>query len=191
VTLGAPRHHYSFAEYLELEAIAQVRHEFFAGEIYAMAGGTPEHAAMAAAITTLLGGQLATTSCRVYSSDLRVRVLETGLATYPDVTVVCGPSVRDPESPTHVVNPRVVVEVLSAGTAEYDRTEKLSHYQRVPSLVAIVLVDHASERIELWAREADADTWRFSAFGSGETVPLSAIACSLPVDVIYAAARSA
>ena len=90
----APRHHYSFEDYLALEEMAGVRHEFFDGEIYGMAGGTPEHAAMAGAITGLLGAQLAGKPCRVYSSDLRVRVLETGLATYPDVTVVCGPSER-------------------------------------------------------------------------------------------------
>jgi Uma2 family endonuclease len=189
VTLGAPRHRYSFPEYLELEEMAGVRHEFYSGEIYAMAGGTPEHAAMAAAITALLGRQLVSTVCRVYSSDLRVRVLETGLATYPDVTVVCGGSERDPESPTHVTNPKVVIEVTSPGTAEYDRTEKLSHYQRIPSLAAIILVDHASPRVDVWTRGSDG--WHSVAFGPGQTVPLPAIACSLPVDEIYAAALGA
>ncbi len=81
-----------------------------------------------------LGRQLDRKPCRVYSSDLRVRILVTGLATYPDVTVVCGASERDPHSPTHVVNPKVVVEVLSPSTEAYDRTEKLQHYQQVPSL---------------------------------------------------------
>ena len=125
----APRPRHTFAEYLELEEISAVRHEFYAGEIYAMAGGTPEHAAMAAAIATLFGRQLEGGACRVYSSDLRVRVLATGLATYPDVTVICGKSERDPDSPTHVTNPKVVVEVLSPGTEDYDRGEKLQHYQ--------------------------------------------------------------
>jgi Uma2 family endonuclease len=189
VLLGAPRHRYSFAEYLELEEMAGVRHEFYAGEIYAIAGGTPEQAAMAAAITTLLGRQLAGAPCRVYSSDLRVRVLETGLATYPDVTVVCGGSERDPESATHVTNPKVVVEVSSPGTVEYDCTEKLSHYQRIPSLATVVLVDHASPRVDVWSRESDG--WRSVSFTAGQIVPLPAIACTLPVDEIYAAARGA
>ena len=102
MTAPAPRHSYSFQEYLEIEEGSPVRHEFYQGEIYAMAGDTPEHAAMAARITMLLGQQLGASRCRVYSSDLRVRILATGLATYPDVSVVCGPSERDPESNTHV-----------------------------------------------------------------------------------------
>lgn len=185
----APRHHYSFEDYLALEEIAGVRHEFFDGEIYGMAGGTPEHAAMAGAITSVLGAQLANRPCRVYSSDLRVRILETGLATYPDVTVVCGPSERDPASPTHVTNPKVVVEVLSPSTAEYDRGDKLGHYQQVPALQAIVLVDHAQARVELWTR--DGATWTSRQLGAGDTVPLEAIGCSLRVDDIYAAAQGA
>jgi len=91
-----PRHRYTFEDYLELEEIASVRHEFYDGEIYAMAGGTPEHAARTAAITSALGAQIEGSDCRLYSSDLRVRVLATGLATYPDVTILCGPSGRDP-----------------------------------------------------------------------------------------------
>lgn len=186
---AAPHHRYSFAEYLELEEIAGVRHEFFAGEIYAMAGGTPEHAAMAAAITSSLGRQLGSSPCRVYSSDLRVRILATGLATYPDVTVICGPSERDPNSPTHITNPKVVVEVLSSSTADYDRNEKRQHYQQVPSVEAIVLVAFDSERIELWSRNGL--EWEHSAFGAGEAVPLASIACTLDVDEVYRAARAA
>jgi len=189
MTQLAPRHSHSFADYLQTEDVSGVRHEFYEGEIYAMAGGTPEHAAMAAAVTTALGRQLEGTSCRVYRSDLRVRVLATGLATYPDVTVICGPSVRDPESATHVTNPKLVVEVLSPGTEEYDRNEKLEHYKQVPSLSALVLVDHRSELIELWTRTGDA--WSCARFGAGEQVALDAIQCTLAVDAVYAAARQA
>ena len=135
----APRHRYTFQEYLELEEISGVRHEFFDGEIYAMAGGTPEHAAMAAAIVLQLGPQQQ--GCRVYSSDLRVPIVATGLATYPDVTVVCGPSQRDPNSPPHVNNPKVVFEVMSRGTEQYYRGEKIEHYKQEPSLEAILLVN--------------------------------------------------
>lgn len=189
MTAPAPRHRYSFAEYLELEEVARVRHEYYAGDIYATAGGTPEHAAMAAAITSLLGRQLSSTPCRVYSSDLRLRVLATGLATYPDVTVVCGPSERDPASHTHVTNPKLVVEVLSPATAEYDRGKKLEQYQRIDSLEAVVLVDHERPRIELWTRGPAG--WQRAAFGAGEVVPLPAIRCTLPVDEVYAAAQGA
>ena len=187
--LPAPHHQHTFKDYLELEEVARVRHEFYAGEIYAMAGGTPEHAAMAAAITGLLANQLATTPCRVYSFDLRVRVLATGLATYPDVTVVCGPSQRDPDSATHVTNPKLLVEVLSPSTAEYDRGEKLQHYQQMPALEAVVLVNHDTPRIDLWTRAAGG--WHSRQFTSGALVPLDAIGCTLAVDAVYAAAQAA
>ena len=189
MVLPAPRHRYRFQEYLELEEVARVRHEFYAGEIYAMAGGTPEHAAMAAAITAALGQQLQGRACRAYSSDLRVRVLATGLATYPDVTVVCGPSERDPESRTHITNPKLVVEVTSSSTADYDRGEKVQHYQQIASLEAIVLVDHERPRIELWGRHQG--EWRKHEFGPSEQVPLDAVGCTLAVDDVYSAGRDA
>lgn len=185
----APRHQYSFEEYLELEESSPVRHEFYAGEIYAMAGGTPEHAALAARVIVLLGQQLGASPGRVYSSDLRVRVLATGLATYPDVTVLCGPSERDPNSHTHVTNPKLLVEVLSRGTADYDRGEKLEHYRQIPSLEAVVLVSHDAVRVDLWSRGSA--SWALQSFGAGESVPLVAIGCSLSVDDVYAATHGA
>jgi Uma2 family endonuclease len=187
--IPAPRHRYTFQEYLETEEIARIRHEFFDGEIYAMAGGTPEHAAAAAAITAILARQLQGSSSRVYSSDLRLRVRETGLATYPDVTVICGPSERDPQSPTHVTNPKVIVEVLSPSTAEYDRGEKLQHYQRIASLATIVLVDLDQARVELWTRGAD--DWQRTVFGAGHVVSLDSLRATLFVDEILAASVNA
>jgi Uma2 family endonuclease len=180
-------HRYSFQDYLAIEEVARVKHEFLDGEIYAMAGGTPEHAALAAAITALLGSRLRGGACRVYSSDLRVRILATGLATYPDVTVVCGATERDPESPTHVTNPRIVVEVLSEGTEEYDRGEKLTHYQQAPSIAAVVLVSHRERRIDLWKREGG--KWRVDAYAAGAVAELPGIDCALEVDAVYDAAQ--
>lgn len=89
---------------------------------------------------------------RVFTSDLGVRVLETGLATYPDVSVVFGRSLRDSEKTTSITNPRVVVEVTSDATEDYDRGQKVEHYQHIPSLEAIVVVSHREPRIELWSR---------------------------------------
>lgn len=98
----APRlHRYTFQEYLVLEASSTVRHEFLAGEIYAIAGGTPQHAALAMAVGASLFSQTRGGPCRVHSSDLRVRALATGLTTYPDVTVVCGPYETDPPRQEH------------------------------------------------------------------------------------------
>lgn len=179
-------HQYAFADYLAIEEVARVKHEYLDGEIYAIAGGTPEHAALAAAVTTALGEQLRGSPCRVYSSDLRVRVLATGLATYPDVTVISGPTEHDPDSATHVVNPRVVFEVLSDGTEEYDRGEKLEHYKNAPSLMAVVLLSHRERRIDIWSRGAIA--WDVTTFGSGQLATIVSLNCRLDVDAIYDAA---
>jgi len=180
----ATLHRYSFADYLALEEASNTKHEFLSGEIYGMAGGTPEHAALSVAVSSSLLAQLRGGPCRVYSSDLRVRVLATGLATYPDVTVVCGEVERDPESPTTVVNPRVVVEVLSEGTEAYDRGQKLDHYRRIPSLAAVVLVSHRTPTIEVWERAPDG-AWRRRESGVGQSAEIEALSARLLVDEVY------
>ena len=161
-----------------------IKHEFFDGAIYAMAGGTPEHAAIAANVIATLHAQLLGGPCRVYSADLRVRVPATGLTTYPDVTVVCGERETDPEDSNTVVNPTLIVEVLSPSTAEYDRGEKLAHYQQIASLREVVLVDHATRQITVSRRGDDG----FSSFEhrSDEPLALAAIAASLTLNAVYA-----
>ena len=180
----APRHHYAYRDYLSVEEGSQVRHEFLDGEIYAMAGGSPEHAALAMNVGSALVVQLRDRPCRVMSSDLRVRVLATGLATYPDVTVVCGPLQRDPEDRVAAVNPIVVVEVLSDSTEEYDRGDKLDHYRRIPSLRECLLVSHRRRLLEVERRESDGSWTRHQA-GPGERLRLESIGCDLDVDDLY------
>jgi len=177
-------HEYTYADYLALEQASNVKHEFLDGEIYAMAGGTPTHAALAAVVSSVLHQQLRGGPCRVFSSDLRVRVLATGLATYPDVTVICGELEVDPENRDTAVNPRVVVEVLSDSTEKYDRGVKLQHYRQIPSLGAVVLVWQHERRIEVWERAAD-ETWAAHASVAGETARIATIAATLAVDEIY------
>ena len=106
----APKPYVSYAEYLSAEEKSATKHEWLDGKVYdldaqAMAGGTPDHAGLAAAVTTLLGIQLRGKPCRVFSSDLRIRVRATGLSTYADVTVVCGKLEVDPEDANAVTNP--------------------------------------------------------------------------------------
>src|SRR5689334_9732286 len=109
--VSSARHHrYTYAEYLTLERSANTRHEFCDGEIFAMAGGTPTHAVICANLTILLGTQLRGRGCMTHSSDLRIRVLETGLATYPDVSVICGRRELDPEDRNTVTNPVLLIE---------------------------------------------------------------------------------
>ena len=184
MTHSARRHRYTYADYLTVEDGSQIRHEFLDGEIYAMAGGSPEHAALAVSVSSALLVQLRGRPCRVMSSDLRVRVLATGLSTYPDVTVVCGPLERDPESRVTVVNPTVVVEVLSDSTEEYDRGEKLDHYRRIASLRECLLVSHRTRLIEVERRESDG-SWTRHRAGAGEQIRLESIGCDLDVDDIY------
>jgi Uma2 family endonuclease len=182
--LSFVRHHrYTYSEYVALEEHANVRHEFLDGEIYAMAGGTPEHAAICTKVSTALNVQLRGRGRRVYSSDLLIRVLETGLATYPDVTVVCGRAELDPANRNAITNPVVLVEVLSPGTAEYDRGEKLAQYQRIPSLREVVLVAHDERRIEVW-RRGEGDSWSRDEARSG-SIRIASIDCALDVADVY------
>ena len=173
---------YSYDEYRWFEETTDAKHEYLDGQILAMAGGTPEHAALAAAVTVILGQQLAGGPCYPFSSDLRVRA--TGLATYPDVTVVCGPLERDVEDPHAAVNPTVLVEVTSESTEAYDRGEKFTHYPQIPSLREYVLVSHRERGIERRWRDPDG-TWRSENVGRGGTVELPSIGAALAVDAIY------
>jgi Uma2 family endonuclease len=135
------RLHYSYQEYLALEDQSPIRHEYLDGEIYAMAGGSPDHAALAAAVIGVLAGRLPG-DCRTFTSDLRVRILATGLSTYPGAAVVCGPTQRATDDAIAVVNPVLLVEVTSPSTEDYDRGEKLRHYKRLASVREVLLVSH-------------------------------------------------
>jgi Uma2 family endonuclease len=187
--MSSPLHRtrYTWAQYLALEASSNVKHEYLSGQIYAMAGGTPEHAALAAAVIGLLFPQLRGSPCRAHDADLRVRVPKTGLATYPDVTIVCGPSQRDPEDDNAVTNPTLVVEVLSASTEDYDRGDKFEHYKGLSSLSEYVLVSHRERKVEVWVRDPEG-TWTCNTARSGEVARLASIGARLDVDELYEAA---
>jgi Uma2 family endonuclease len=182
---GLARQHHSFDEYIELEEVSRVKHEFLDGQVWAMAGGSPDHTAIAINIATLLNNALRGRPCRVFGSDLRIRVQETGLGTYPDVTVVCGALELDPEDKRQhtVVNPTLIVEVLSPSTEAYDRGEKLAHYRRIPSLQEILLVGHEERRVDVWRRSPSG--WKHVSVGEGEVVRLEHLQCDLPLVEIY------
>jgi Uma2 family endonuclease len=147
-----PLERLSVTEYLSRERTSAERHEYVNGTAYAMAGGTPLHAALCANVTVALGSQLRGQPCRVASSDLRVHVPATGLYTYPDVTVVCGQVELHAQDDTVIVNPRVVVEVLSEATESYDRGAKFSHYRALASLEEYLLVARDGRRLEHYRR---------------------------------------
>jgi Uma2 family endonuclease len=153
-----------------------------------MVGGSVLHAALSAATVAALHRQLGG-RCRVYSSDLRVRVRATGLASYADVTVICGAVETDPENENTVVNPALIVEVLSPSTTDYDLGEEFEHYQQIPSLAAVLYVWQDRRQIEV--RMKTNDTWKTSTVGPGATATVSSLAIDLAVDALYADAGAA
>lgn len=177
--------HLTYAEYLALEAESPLRHEYLRGEVHAMAGGTPEHAALAAAVSRELGMLLRDKPCRVFSSDLRVRIEATDLSTYPDVTVVCDELLRSPLDRDAVTNPRLIVEVLSDSSEGYDRGEKFAHYRRLDSLAEYLLVSQREPRLELY-RKNDQGHWVLFEALRGESLELTSLhGVKLATDEVY------
>lgn len=184
MTAEASRRTMSVAEYVAREEASKDRHEYLRGEVYAMAGGTPEHGALAAACITALSVALRERPCRVYSSDVRVRSDATDLFTYADAFVVCGSLDRSAKDGNAVANPVVVVEVLSPATESYDRGAKAEHYRRIVSLREYVLVNHALPRIEVF-RKNDAGRFEWFLFEAHEVAELVSIGVQIPVAEIY------
>ena len=173
--------HYTYAQYLALEEESSIRHEYLDGEIYAMAGGSPDHAALAATIIRLLGTQLVP-ECRAFTSDLRIRIPSTGLSTYPDVAV-CGRTQRASDDVLAVVNPVLLVEITSDSTEHYDRGEKLRHYKQLPSVRHILIVSHREPHLTLHVRE-DAG-WVSIDARRGQSIALAGVGARLSVDDVY------
>jgi Uma2 family endonuclease len=184
--VGVPEpQHMTYAAYLAAEEVSDTKHEYLRGEVYAMAGGTPEHAALQAAVLTELVVALRGRPCRAYGSDLRVRIEATDLSTYPDITVVCGSletSILDRHAAT---NPILIVEVVSDSTEAYDRGEKFAHYRRLPNLREYVLVSQHKPHIESYFKN-EQGVWMLSEAGAGGRLRLAALeGVSLDVDLIY------
>jgi Uma2 family endonuclease len=180
----ARRLHYSYTEYIEVLERSTVKLEYCDGEIYAMAGGTPTHADLAASVIRLLGNAFLGGDCRVSSSDLKLRIEATGLSTFPDVTVVCGERHVSLDDKNAVTNPSLLVEVTSRSTEDYDRGEKLNHYKQCASVKAILFVSHRRTQITLVERTNDG--WAQREFRAGEQLTLATPELALSVDELYA-----
>lgn len=183
MAVAALRLSYSFAEYTRFERDAHERHEFVGGLILAMAGGTLEHSRLVMAVGSSLTVQLRGKQCAALESSARIRVAASGNAYYPDASVACGSLERDPDDPLSLANPATLVEVLSPSTAEYDRTDKLADYQRIPGLQHVVHVAHDEHRIDVWSRAQDG--WNRVSYGEGETAELVSLGCRLDVTEIF------
>jgi Uma2 family endonuclease len=175
----------TYAEYLAAEAVAAVRHEYLHGDVWAMAGGTIEHGGLAMAVAREIGQALRGKPCRMFSSDVRVRIPETDLATYPDLSVVCGQLRRADDDPDAILNPVLIVEVLSDPTEAYDRGAKWAHYRRIASLRDYVLVSQGEPLIEVYRRTGGG---RFELFEArtGQTIELASVGAELDVSAVYA-----
>lgn len=181
---GRRLHRYTYAEYVALERESPTKHEFLDGEIYAMAGGSEDHSALAAEILRVLGNAIGDRPCRVHTSDLRIYVEAVGLATFPDGAVVCGPLEQHPPSPNATaLNPMVLIEVTSDSSEEYDTGGKLEAYRTIPSLRDYVIVSHRERRITVHHREDGAWGTRV-AIRAGQ-VAVESIGAMLVVDEIY------
>ena len=174
----------SFADYVVGEDASPVKREWVNGEAWAMSGGSIEHGALGGSIHSALLVALRGRPCKPFNSDVRIRVQKTGLAAYPDVSVVCGKVERDPEDDCAIVNATVLIEVLSPSTEDWDRGGKWNHYRQMPSLRHYVLFEQDQRRVEFHTRQADG-TWNLRDLGLGECVELTALSVTLDIDALY------
>jgi len=176
-------------EYLARERQAETKSEYLRGEVFAMTGASREHNLIAGNVAGELRQQLRDRQCEVYQSDMRVKISPTGLYTYPDVTIVCDePEFEDAEVDT-LLNPKVLVEVLSPSTADYDRGGKFTHYRRLPSLQEYVLISQDRPLVEHYVRQGP-DEWLLTEVNSPQdTLLLPTIDCRLPLSEIYLKVR--
>ncbi|MDI6791756.1 MAG: Uma2 family endonuclease [bacterium] len=172
-------------EYLAIERKAEYKSEYFTGEIFAMAGAGERHVTIVANTMFLLVSQLKGRPCKAYSNDLRVKVSPTGLYTYPDVVVVCGEALFEDEHKDTLLNPTVLIEVLSESTEAYDRGAKFEHYRTLESLSDYLLISQDKTKIEHFVRQPN-DQWLFSDSPDIDGVmEISSIKCKLPLAEVY------
>ena len=153
-----PIHRLTEAEYLAIERRAEFKSEFFDGEMFAMSGGTKPHSLIASNLNFALRTQLKGCPCRVYTSDMRVKVQASGLCTYPDLSVVCGQDLIEDEHDDVLLNPTVIIEILSDSLEAYDRGRKFELYRGLASLREYVLVSQHKPLIENFVRQ-DSGAW--------------------------------
>jgi Uma2 family endonuclease len=171
--------------YLDHERESDIRHEYYLGEIFAMAGAEPVHVDIRSNTQTALMNKLKGKPCKVHDTDMRVKTA-TGLYTYPDISVVCGERRFNTDKPKTLLNPMVIIEVLSPSTENYDRGDKFHHYASISELRAYVLIDSQRRRIECFSRQEDG-AWRIDLNADDDTRPLElqAIGCALTLAEVY------
>ena len=172
-------------EYFERENTAEYRSEYYCGNVFAMAGGTPNHNRITVNVASLFNAQFRGGPCEVFSTNLRVQVEKNIHYTYPDVVVVCGDvKLADGRSDT-ITNPTVIVEVLSESTRDYDRGSKFTAYRGIETLTDYILIDQDTVHIEYFSKEPDS-IWRLREyFSPREFVEIKSAGAVLPIEAIY------
>lgn len=180
-----PKTYYSPEEYLALERSSEIKHEYYNGEIFAMSGATEEHVLIVTNLVGELHSQVKTGPCRVYSNDIRVQVSPTGLYTYPDVIVLCDkPRFSDSQKDT-LLNPALIIEVLSESTKDYDRGGKFEQYRTIDSFVEYLLVAQDRPHAEHYTRQPDGSWLLHETNSLEDTIQLKSVPCSLRMADIY------
>jgi Uma2 family endonuclease len=174
------------AEYLVIERKAPFRSEYLNGEMFAMAGASFAHTRIATNLVVALGERFKGGPCYTLSHDMRVKVTRTGLYTYPDVIILCGPPELEDAELDILLNPRVIIEVLSDSTEGYDRGAKFEHYKQVASLQEYVLVSQDEPTCDRYVRGPD-ETWLNKTFaGLDGVLAFESVSASVPLSEIYA-----
>ena len=172
-------------EYLSIERRAEFKSEFFDGEMFAMGGASEPHNIIVLNVGAEIRQHLKKRPCKVYVSDMRVKVSPTGLYTYPDVVVVCGKAEFDDRHFDTLLNPTLIVEVLSESTETYDRNRKFEHYRTLESLVEYVLITQRRPHIESWRRQPNQQWLLTESNGLDSVLRLDAIDCDLALAEIF------
>ncbi|TLU98270.1 Uma2 family endonuclease [Dyadobacter luticola] len=175
---------YTVPEYLEMEEKSDIRHEYYDGEIFAMAGTTMNHNEIVDNVRTILKDFFKPFGCRVFAENVKVEAIENLYYPYPDVIVTCAP---DDISGRYIVKqPSVLVEVLSKSSASYDRGFKLRQYKKIDSLIYYMLVSQNEFYVELYSRTNQPDIWSYQTFDNAEdTIHLEKLDFEIEVSEIY------
>jgi Uma2 family endonuclease len=180
-----PIERFTADEYLAMERAAQYKSEYLDGEVVAMAGASEPHNLIVTNIVAELGVQLRGRPCRVYISNMRVDVRESGLYAYPDVVALCGEPILSDDQRDNLRNPAVIIEVLSKSTEGYDRGRKAMKYRRIESLLEYLLVAQDKSHVEHYVRQAKGGWLLSESTTLGDEILLSSIDCHLKLSAIY------
>ena len=180
-----PQRRYTPEEYLEIDRKAEHRSEYVSGEILSMAGGSEKHSLIAVNTSGELRARLKHKPCRTFSSDMRIQISATGAFVFPDVSIVCGETHFAGSGHDLLLNPNVVVEVLSPSTESNDRGWKFAHYRQLESLSDYLLISQSEPSVEHYARQEDGRWVLTELRGLDSVLHLSSIGCELPLSEIY------